>query len=46
MEEESSRAAGIPMLVIDGDCIDNRGDDFMVQKTRIDRFLKDLRPPE
>jgi benzoyl-CoA reductase/2-hydroxyglutaryl-CoA dehydratase subunit BcrC/BadD/HgdB len=46
MEEESSRAAGIPMLVIDGDCIDNRGDDFLVLKTRIDRFLKDLRPPE
>jgi benzoyl-CoA reductase/2-hydroxyglutaryl-CoA dehydratase subunit BcrC/BadD/HgdB len=46
MEEETARAAGIPMLVIDGDCIDNRGDDFLVQKTRIDRFLKDLRPPE
>jgi hypothetical protein len=30
------------MLTIDGDCIDNRGDDFLVLKTRIDRFLKSL----
>jgi len=42
MEAESFRSRGIPMLVIDGDCIDDRGDDFLVVKTRIDRFLKEL----
>mgnify|MGYP005843799457 FL=1 len=42
MEAESFRSRGIPMLVIDGDCVDDRGDDFLVVKTRIDRFLKEL----
>jgi benzoyl-CoA reductase/2-hydroxyglutaryl-CoA dehydratase subunit BcrC/BadD/HgdB len=42
MEAEALKKAGIPMLTIDGDCIDNRGDDFLVLKTRIDRFLKSL----
>ncbi len=42
METESFRRLGIPMLVIDGDCVDDRGDDFLVVKTRIDRFLKEL----
>lgn len=40
IEAEMFKKAGIPMLIIDGDCIDNRGDDFLVLKTRIDRFLK------
>lgn len=42
MEAEEFKKVGIPMLTIDGDCIDNRGDDFLVLKTRIDRFLKSL----
>ncbi len=42
METEKFRTYGLPMLVIDGDCVDDRGDDFMVVKTRIDRFLKEL----
>ncbi len=42
MEAEKFRDLGIPMLVIDGDCVDDRGDDFMVVRTRIDRFLKEL----
>ena len=43
IEAEMMKKAGIPMLIIDGDCIDNRGDDFLVLKTRIDRFFKSLR---
>ncbi len=43
IEAEMMKQAGIPMLTIDGDCIDNRGDDFLVLKTRIDRFFKSLR---
>ena len=42
IETEMFKKAGIPMLIIDGDCIDSRGDDFLVMKTRIDRFLKGL----
>ncbi len=42
IEEETLKKAGIPMLTIDGDCIDNRGDDFFVLKTRIDRFIKKM----
>lgn len=42
IETEMFKKAGIPMLIIDGDCIDSRGDDFHVMKTRIDRFLKGL----
>jgi benzoyl-CoA reductase/2-hydroxyglutaryl-CoA dehydratase subunit BcrC/BadD/HgdB len=42
IEAEMFKKAGIPLLAIDGDCIDNRGDDFLVLKTRIDRFMKKL----
>ena len=42
MEQETFKKNGIPMLILDSDCIDNRGDDFLIQKTRIDRFLKSL----
>jgi hypothetical protein len=42
IEAELFKKAGIPLLTIDGDCIDNRGDDFLVLKTRIDRFMKRL----
>jgi benzoyl-CoA reductase/2-hydroxyglutaryl-CoA dehydratase subunit BcrC/BadD/HgdB len=42
IEAELFKNAGIPFLIIDGDCIDSRGDDFLVLKTRIDRFLKSL----
>lgn len=43
IEGELLKQAGVPMLVIDGDCIDSRGDDFMVVKTRIDRFIKSMK---
>ncbi|MDH7554280.1 MAG: 2-hydroxyacyl-CoA dehydratase family protein [Spirochaetota bacterium] len=42
IESEYFRNACIPYLVIDGDCIDNRGDDFAVVQTRVDRFHKEL----
>ncbi|MCB9482017.1 MAG: 2-hydroxyacyl-CoA dehydratase [Desulfobacteraceae bacterium] len=40
MENEMFKTAGIPILTIDGDCVDDRGDDFPIVKTRVDRFLK------
>ncbi|MGE4517976.1 MAG: 2-hydroxyacyl-CoA dehydratase [Desulfobacteraceae bacterium] len=40
MENEMFKKAGIPILTIDGDCVDDRGDDFPIVKTRVDRFLK------
>ena len=43
IEQEIMKEHGVPMLVIDSDCIDNRGDDFLISKTRIDRFLKTLK---
>lgn len=42
MENEMFKKAGIPILTIDGDCIDDRGDDFHIVKTRVDRFLKSI----
>lgn len=41
-EGDTFKERGIPYLALDGDCIDNRGDDFLVLKTRVDRFLKKL----
>jgi len=43
MENEMFKKAGIPILTIDGDCIDDRGDDFPIVKTRVDRFLKSIK---
>ncbi len=43
MENEMFKKAGVPILTIDGDCIDDRGDDFPIVKTRVDRFLKSLK---
>jgi benzoyl-CoA reductase/2-hydroxyglutaryl-CoA dehydratase subunit BcrC/BadD/HgdB len=43
IEMEIFKAANIPYLAIDGDCIDNRGDDFAIVQTRIDRFIKSMR---
>ncbi|OHD64873.1 MAG: hypothetical protein A2176_06080 [Spirochaetes bacterium RBG_13_51_14] len=43
IESEIFKEANIPYLAIDGDCIDNRGDDFAVVKTRVDRFIKGLK---
>jgi len=40
MENEMFKKAGIPILTIDGDCIDDRGEDFPIVQTRVDRFLK------
>ncbi|MDY0132728.1 MAG: 2-hydroxyacyl-CoA dehydratase family protein [Desulforegulaceae bacterium] len=42
MENEMFKKAGIPILTIDGDCVDDRGDDFPIVKTRVDRFLKSI----
>jgi benzoyl-CoA reductase/2-hydroxyglutaryl-CoA dehydratase subunit BcrC/BadD/HgdB len=42
IEAHTFKSAGIPFLAIDGDCIDNRGDDFAVLQTRLDRFIKKL----
>jgi benzoyl-CoA reductase/2-hydroxyglutaryl-CoA dehydratase subunit BcrC/BadD/HgdB len=43
IEADIFKKAGMPFLAIDGDCIDNRGDDFAVLQTRLDRFIKKLR---
>lgn len=43
MENEMFKKAGIPILTIDGDCIDDRGDDFPIVQTRVDRFLKSIK---
>jgi len=43
MENETFKKAGIPILTIDGDCIDDRGEDFPIVKTRVDRFLKSIK---
>lgn len=43
MENEMFKKAGIPILTIDGDCIDDRGEDFPIVKTRVDRFLKSIK---
>jgi benzoyl-CoA reductase/2-hydroxyglutaryl-CoA dehydratase subunit BcrC/BadD/HgdB len=40
MENEMFKKAGLSILTIDGDCVDDRGDDFPIVKTRVDRFLK------
>ncbi len=42
IENEMFKKAGIPILTIDGDCVDDRGDDFQIVKTRVDRFLKSI----
>jgi hypothetical protein len=42
MENEMFKKSGIPILTIDGDCVDDRGDDFPIVKTRVDRFLKSI----
>jgi benzoyl-CoA reductase/2-hydroxyglutaryl-CoA dehydratase subunit BcrC/BadD/HgdB len=43
IEAEIFKKANIPYLSIDGDCIDNRGDDFAIVQTRLDRFFKSIR---
>ena len=43
MENEILKKAGIPILTIDGDCVDDRGEDFPIVKTRVDRFLKSIK---
>ena len=42
MENETFKKAGIPILTIDGDCVDDRGEDFPIVKTRVDRFMKSI----
>jgi len=43
IEAEIFKKANFPYLAIDGDCIDNRGDDFAIMQTRVDRFIKSMR---
>ena len=43
IESEMLKKAGIPILTIDGELIDDRGDDFHIVKTRVDRFLKSIK---
>ncbi|MFO7839614.1 MAG: 2-hydroxyacyl-CoA dehydratase family protein [Desulfosalsimonadaceae bacterium] len=46
IENEMLKKAGIPILTIDGDCVDDEGDDFQIVKTRVDRFLKSISAKE
>ena len=46
IENEMLKNAGIPILTIDGDCVDDQGDDFQIVKTRVDRFLKSIAAKE